>query len=199
MKCSRCKREAVSGRSRCQHHLSLHLAQMKRQRERRNRDSLCVTCGQVSPTLNRKRCGKCAKLFSVSLKRSREKRTQGFCKECSAPCGITRYRCDGCALKRRKSSLILKLAAFMAYGGPRCSCPACPETSGILDFLTIDHIDGGGSQHRREVGHGGVSIYRWLKNHDYPSGYRVLCFNCNAARHHNGGICPHQTRSIERS
>jgi hypothetical protein len=197
MLCSRCKREAVPGKSRCQHHLDLHLAQMKRQRERRSRDRLCVTCGRMPPVIDQKRCEECAKIFSSSLKRSRQERIDGVCKECSSPCGFTKYRCATCGSKRRAAAVVLKLAAFVAYGGPHCSCPGCPEQSSVLDFLTIDHIDGGGNRHRREIGHGGVSIYRWLKNNGYPVGYRVLCYNCNAARHHNGGSCPHQTQNTK--
>jgi hypothetical protein len=46
-----------------------------------------------------------------------------------------------------------------------------------IDCLTVDHIDGGGSRHRKQIGNG--HTYRWLKKHNYPSGYQVLCFNCN--------------------
>lgn len=45
-----------------------------------------------------------------------------------------------------------------------------------IDVLTIDHINGGGAKHRREVGH---SFYRYLIKGGYPSGYQVLCCNCN--------------------
>lgn len=45
----------------------------------------------------------------------------------------------------------------------------------ILEALTIDHVSGGGTQHRKEVG---GHIYRWLINHNYPEGYQVLCGSC---------------------
>lgn len=45
-------------------------------------------------------------------------------------------------------------------------------------LLTIDHINGGGTEHRKEVG-AGARFYRWLKRNNYPEGYRVLCFGCN--------------------
>jgi hypothetical protein len=32
----------------------------------------------------------------------------------------------------------------------------------------------------------------WLKRNNFPSGYRVLCMNCNHGRKRNGGICPHE-------
>jgi hypothetical protein len=57
-------------------------------------------------------------------------------------------------------------------------------------FLTIDHINGGGSQHRKKIGHG--HFYLWLYNHGYPDGYQVLCMNCNFGRYMNYGVCPHK-------
>lgn len=52
------------------------------------------------------------------------------------------------------------------------------------------HVNGGGKQHRLEVGFGQV-FYRWLKKNDYPEGYQVLCHNCNLAKGFYG-TCPHQ-------
>ncbi len=47
-----------------------------------------------------------------------------------------------------------------------------------LAALSIDHINGGGSKHRKELGGGGTKFYRWLKKHNYPEGFQVLCMNC---------------------
>lgn len=85
-----------------------------------------------------------------------------------------------------KSSQRLKAAVFVAYGGAVCAC--CGETD--IRFLTIDHVDGGGMQHRKVVGKG--NFYRWLRDNNYPEGFQVLCFNCNCGRSVNGGICPHK-------
>lgn len=38
---------------------------------------------------------------------------------------------------------------------------------------------------------GGERTYFWLSKNGYPPGFRVLCFNCNAAMH-MFGICPHE-------
>lgn len=77
----------------------------------------------------------------------------------------------------RQWRLRLKLETVVQYGGA-CSCgESQPE------FLTIDHIEGGGHKHRTLIQHsGGHDFYRWLKNQGYPEGYRVLCFNCNCQR-----------------
>lgn len=74
------------------------------------------------------------------------------------------------------------------YGGPICSC--CGET--CVMFLVIDHIFENGAEHRRQMRNEGyICLYKWLKDHDYPPGHRVLCCNCNSGSYHNGGVCPH--------
>jgi len=89
----------------------------------------------------------------------------------------------------RERSRKLKLEVLTHYGGnpPKCTC--CGETEII--FLTIDHIDGGGREHRKKVGDGST-FYRWLIKNNYPVGYQILCYNCNCGKAKNGGICPHQ-------
>jgi hypothetical protein len=81
----------------------------------------------------------------------------------------------------------VRLEALQAYGGSSPQCECCGE--GIFHFLALDHIDGGGHQQRKETGGGG--FYTWLRRHNYPAGFRVLCHNCNFGRQINGGICPH--------
>ena len=83
-------------------------------------------------------------------------------------------------------------AAFDAYGG---CCVCCGESDQL--FLTIDHVNGGGSKHRKEVLGGrraGVHFYRWLMKEGYPQTgeYQTMCYNCNLGRQRNGGICPHK-------
>jgi len=54
-------------------------------------------------------------------------------------------------------------------------CAFCGETD--KDVLVIDHIEGNGNMHRRQIGTS--NIYWWLISNHFPIGYRVLCFNCN--------------------
>ena len=77
----------------------------------------------------------------------------------------------------------LRKAVIDAYGG-KCAC--CGETE--FAFLVIDHINGGGTEHRRAV-HG--KVYSELRRRGFPPGYRVLCWNCNWA-YRLYGNCPHQ-------
>lgn len=73
------------------------------------------------------------------------------------------------------------------YGG-KCAC--CGERS--IEFLSLDHIDGGGSKHRKTLGAKfGSSMYVWAEQQGYPIMFRVLCMNCNWARGQYG-YCPHE-------
>lgn len=76
-----------------------------------------------------------------------------------------------------------------AYGGNPPSCACCGETR--LEFLTVDHIDGGGGKHKKEINKTGDGFYNWLITNHFPSGYRVLCYNCNLSLGHLG-YCPHE-------
>jgi len=75
--------------------------------------------------------------------------------------------------------LKLKLEVLSHYGD---KCVNCGVTD--IRFLTIDHIHGGGTEHRKRVGMGS-SFYQWLKRNSYPKGYQVLCFSCNLRRKKN--------------
>ena len=76
-------------------------------------------------------------------------------------------------VRGREQAQQQRLRALAHYGG----CCACCGESEVL-FLTIDHVFGGGSQHRKQ---GGQKICRFLVKHNFPEGFRVLCWNCNAA------------------
>lgn len=82
----------------------------------------------------------------------------------------------------------LKQEVIDHYGG-KCFC--CGET--ILDFLCIDHIDGGGNQHRKEQKmSGGSGFHEWLKKNAFPEGFQTACHNCNFSKHKNKGVCAHK-------
>lgn len=88
----------------------------------------------------------------------------------------------------REAKKRLKAETFTAYGGAICAC--CGEKE--LGFLTLDHIHGGGKQHRLREG---ARIYNSLKRNKWPSGYQVLCMNCNWGRRLTG-TCPHKKEHI---
>lgn len=53
----------------------------------------------------------------------------------------------------------------------------CPFNCEDVRCLTIDHINGGGTKHRKSLGLSRFNF--WLRNHGFPEGYQVLCWNCN--------------------
>lgn len=92
-----------------------------------------------------------------------EAKASGMCIQCKRePAMPGCMRCDGCRAKRREISrrykdtyndntrlrrLEYKRLVIEYYGG-RCVC--CGEV--VPEFLTVDHINGGGAAHRREIG-----------------------------------------------
>lgn len=102
------------------------------------------------------------------------------------------YKPDGESVKAHSKKYRAKIreAVFQAYGGHICAC--CGETEPA--FLCIDHINGGGNEHRKELGRSGYSFYVWLQLSGFPPGFQVLCHNCNIGKHINGGVCPHKGR-----
>lgn len=93
--------------------------------------------------------------------------------------------------RRRKYLTMLRFAALVYYSGDPPNCACCSEKR--LEFLSIDHIGGGGAKHRRAMK--SSSIYVWLKKYNYPKGFRVLCFNCNISIG-IWGYCPHHRNEI---
>ncbi len=66
----------------------------------------------------------------------------------------------------------------LGHYSPDIRCAICGKSD--FNTMSIDHIDGGGSAHRKELGSkGGYGFYLWLKRNNYPTGYRVLCMDCN--------------------
>ena len=85
--------------------------------------------------------------------------------------------------------------AMMAYGGYHCAC--CGETEPM--FLSLDHVNNDGAEHRRELGYDGngkgasSATLSWLRKNNYPEGFQILCMNCNCGKARNGGVCPHKS------
>jgi len=75
----------------------------------------------------------------------------------------------------RERRLKTKLTVLTHYGGGRCACVICGESR--LACLSIDHINGDGYEHRKEIGSSGRSIYEWLLVRNFPKGYQTLCMN----------------------
>jgi hypothetical protein len=74
-----------------------------------------------------------------------------------------------------KRNLRDKKEVFSHYENGEIKCRRC----GITDIrcLTLDHINGGGAQHRKQIGQG-VRVYKWARHNNYPPIFQVLCMNC---------------------
>jgi len=147
-------------------------------------------------------CGKSKKLSEFYKDRTHPWGTRTRCKECiglinhgeaarRAKSGYDRERYKKTRAEKIEQQRVyrreLREAALDHYGG-KCAC--CGEDR--YEFLAIDHIDGGGEDHRKAIKR--IPIERWLKNRGYPSGFRVLCHNCNMALGLYG-YCPHESPS----
>jgi hypothetical protein len=174
----------------------------KRHRQRRDQ-GLCINCTKVPVIAPQVACESCrAKQRKAHKTLSRQHEEAGLCNRCGQrPPIVGGKLCEDCNAQWRKlysthsgykparkvRRQTLKRTVMEAYGGARCAC--CGETE--MAFLTIDHITGQGRHHRQVIDRRGETFYRWLKVHRFPSGYRVLCMNCNFSL---GvfGYCPHQ-------
>ena len=83
-------------------------------------------------------------------------------------------------LRRRRRQTI------QAYGG-KCEC--CGITN--FEFLALDHPEGDGKKHRKELGKSGNSVVEWAIRNNFPKRVRVMCHNCNSSHGHYG-YCPHK-------
>lgn len=146
----------------------------------------------VERTANKvcKKCGGEKPIGDFYPEKNKKDGRRGECKLCSKQRqNLWRLQNHEKDKQRSKSYKRRRRERVLAHYGGKCVC--CNEER--YEFLTIDHINGGGRKHRREVGE---HICRWLEKNGFPEGFRVLCYNCNCARGQHG-YCPHeQNRSV---
>lgn len=82
----------------------------------------------------------------------------------------------------------IRKQVFEFYGS-KCSC--CGEVHD--EFLTLDHINGGGLKHRKAINKTSSDFYKWVIDNDFPDFLRILCYNCNCSLGHLG-YCPHNKK-----
>jgi len=76
----------------------------------------------------------------------------------------------------RENTAKLKKEVLTHYGNGELKCVLCGFDNSYS--LTIDHINGNGNNHRKQLGGGGMKVYLWLKRNNYPESFRTLCANC---------------------
>ncbi len=84
----------------------------------------------------------------------------------------------------------LRVETFTRYGKGKMECVCCGIN--IIQFLTIDHINGRTPDEKKNQFRRGWMGYQHLRSKGYPEGYQTLCWNCNSGRQLNNGICPHK-------
>lgn len=155
---------------------------------------ICEKCQSPKPISNFEGKGQNIRLdgtiikyrSSICRKCQRTQRLEnGKCPTCNRELAPNRRSCEYClqimneSIKRRNHRD--RLAAFKYYGN---SCKYCQQS--IQIFLTIDHTNNNGAEHRRQQRSGdnqGHNIYAWLRKNNYPEGFQTLCYNCNCAKH----------------
>lgn len=130
---------------------------------RTSNPTTCVRCQSSEVTTNYTTCAPCRQKLNEYGKRY-AKSSEG--KECA-----------------KRSYQKLRNEIFDHYGR-QCEC--CKESEEC--FLTLDHVNGGGTRDRLRG-----NVWGRLRKAGFPSGYRVLCWNCNWA-YHKLGICPHASQ-----
>lgn len=178
--CNNCKQPVTSG-SKCDRCKEIGKTSRAKTVAKKKAAGICVKCpNPVKPGCTL--CQKCIDTLSdFSSKRYHERKAGGVsCYFCDNPRVPGKTLCEYHQQKYADYRFQLKLEVLEQYGGP--VCVGCDSIE--VEILEIDHIEGGGRKHFREEGiTGGYSFYLWLKNHDYPAGYRVLCPTCNKKAH----------------
>lgn len=100
---------------------------------------------------------------------------------------LDKYQAMLVKMKRIREETRMRVLQHYSKGTPKCAC--CGES--FLEFLAVDHIHGGGTQHRKQIHRTTHRFSLWLIKNNFPDGFRILCHNCNFSYGHFG-TCIHQ-------
>jgi len=180
----RCGLFCQLGKRKCPSCLDRQRVASKKRRDRLLSIGRCVCNNLLSN--NASRCSICSKSLKEKKKALKhDRRERRLCTNCGESCES--QVCRKCKEKRNSYRKKLRMEVLAAYGQ---SCACCGES--ISEFLTIDHINGGGNRHRKTLAsESSGDFYSWLRREGFPDGFQTLCFNCNHAKH-LCGICPHR-------
>ena len=166
----------------------------------------CVNCTLQPPLPDRTKCKKCSERTNAEYQKRKAGRIASQkCVKCSTrkpkrgciSCGhcikrdFRNYKARQADYQRvREISFKAKWKepVYQAYGGYRCNC--CGQEG--EKFLTIDHVNNDGTEHRKEIGKSSWHLFKWLTRNNFPPGFQVLCWNCNMGKRVNRGTCPHK-------
>lgn len=202
--CFKCGKKLTNNRKTCNDCLNKNVEMDRPEiyipNNERRKFGLCHLCGEPSRKYNCPKCISKHKLLTPSIRQQRI--DNGMCGVCGKGLLAKGHkRCIICVYKMRKwyasSEFRIKQAVktqnlrkkVIAYYGNKCVC--CGETE--YTFLAIDHINGGGNEHRRKIKKNGSNILKWLVTQNFPKEFQILCHNCNMSKYLNGGVCAHKS------
>jgi len=148
-------------------------------------------------------CPRCKREKPTNLfYKNRKGQYSSYCKSCHMAYGMRinynkRKECKRDYIKNNNKDN--KIIIIEHYSDGKNCCACCGESH--IEFLTLDHINGGGSKQKRDLGISGSNtqkFYKWLINNNFPNDphLQVLCFNCNITKGIYG-YCPHKTKVTE--
>lgn len=143
-------------------------------------------------------CDECqrAKNTAKHQKYRNKKTTAGVCKmgTCGKPCWEGKTTCkehtEANRIEANERNDGIRREFFAIFGNKCCCC----EIS-TLEFLTDDHINGGGSAYRAAAGKTGVNYIKTLLKLPREAllrEHRAACFNCNRSFMYHAGQCIHK-------
>lgn len=141
---------------------------------------VCPACNHESAGLEKTLCESC---LSKADARRQAFRSSGICTTCGKNIAkVGKTKCESCLVEWGERYRVIREEALEAYGG---ICEVCGESNRRL--LELDHKNGDGASHRKEVGRG---VFRDLKKRGWPPIMRVLCGN-----HHNEASYPNISKT----
>lgn len=177
-----CPKLAAPNRTRCKEHLAQSVIWQQAKVAKWKAAGLCIKDGKDPAKPG---CFHCQKhideMSAYALEQYYARKAAGTtCVYCPRPRDGDRRTCLYHTEYARNYRAEVKLDVLRHYSGLEVpACALCGKTD--LDVLVIDHINGGGCQHRKDIGikGGGHGFYQWLRRNGYPPGFRVLCNECN--------------------
>ena len=91
------------------------------------------------------------------------------------PLGKAQFLHHSVAEKQKHYRQKIRQQVLTAYGN-KCNC--CSSTQA----LQVDHVNGNGRQHRKELGGSSTQVYRHITKTNFPPEFQLLCKVCNYAK-----------------
>jgi len=147
-----------------------------------------------------KKCAKCHKSKNNSCFHKNKTKIDGLATECRECCKayMKKYyaKNKNKLLKQNKENGKQKHAeakrlCIEHYSNGTNKCCCCGESN--PEFLSLNHINGGGRKDRQTF-KGARTFCGYLVKNNFPKGINIMCFNCNLS-YGFFGYCPHKTQS----